>query len=154
MTHPRRVIVFDPGLKTGVCIFEQDVVGEPILEWSGEIDEHEVAPLLRGQLKMYPDLEVVVERFVITVATAKKTQATYSLELIGVIKQCLRDVSRPVTDINFQSPSDAMNLFPNTALKTVGYWHVGGAGHALDAIRHGLLRFVKTGWKPTRLLDD
>jgi hypothetical protein len=55
--------------------------------------------------------------------------------------------------IVFQSPADAKAMFPNEALKKVGAWHVGGEGHANDAIRHALLRLVKTGWKPRVLLD-
>jgi hypothetical protein len=49
-------------------------------------------------------------------------------------------------------PADAMTMFDNEKLKKLEYWHRGGKGHALDAIRHALLRLVKTGWKPIRLL--
>jgi hypothetical protein len=31
-------------------------------------------------------------------------------------------------------------------------WHKGGEGHANDAIRHALLKLVKSGWKPKVLL--
>jgi hypothetical protein len=44
-------------------------------------------------------------------------------------------------------------MFTNQALKKLGYWHTGGDGHALDAIRHGLLRLVKAGWIPRALLE-
>jgi hypothetical protein len=44
-------------------------------------------------------------------------------------------------------------MFPNEALKKLDYWHKGGEGHALDAIRHGLLYLAKKGWTPRRLLQ-
>jgi hypothetical protein len=45
-------------------------------------------------------------------------------------------------------------MFPNPALKHLGIWHKGGEGHANDAIRHGLLALVKTGWIPKELLSQ
>lgn len=148
----RRILAIDPGKKTGMCVFTIVPGQEPVLVWSKELDENEFAMPVRWELENFPELEVVCERFIINAQTAKKTQAPFSLELIGVLKQCLRDVGRSEEDIIFQSPADAMNLFPNPGLKKLGYWHVGGAGHALDSIRHGLLRLAKTGWSPVGLL--
>lgn len=149
----RHIIAIDPGLKTGICRFDWDGENEPVLVWSKEIDMHELAPIIREELASYDDLEFAVERFTINAQTAKKTQAPYSLELIGVIKQCIRDVNRdPDTDMTLQQPADAMNMFPNAALKKLEYWHRGGAGHALDSIRHGLLYMVRQKWAPKRLL--
>jgi len=56
-------------------------------------------------------------------------------------------------NISFQTPADAKALFPNEALRKVGTWHKGGEGHALDAIRHALLKLTKLGWKPKVLLE-
>lgn len=154
MSVVRTVVVFDPGLKTGVTWGQSFPGDAPLMKHSAELEMGEVIPYLRMLLDRYPDAIVVVERFVINMATAKKAQAPYSLELIGAIKQVLRDVGRdPETEIVFQAPSDAMKIFTNPALKKLGYWHVGGAGHALDAIRHLLLFHLKTGWKPTKLLE-
>ncbi len=148
------VIVFDPGLKTGATWGIRSDSREPEMKDSVELEMHEVVPWLRNLLLLYPNADIVVERFVINMATAKKAQAPYSLELIGAIKQVLRDYGRdPEKDIIFQAPSDAMKVFTNPALKKLGYWHVGGAGHALDAIRHFLLYNLKRGWKPTKLLN-
>jgi hypothetical protein len=125
---------------------------EPILVWSVELTEDEFIAPIRRELVEHPEIEIACERFVINAQTAKKSQAGWSLELIGNLKQAVRDVGRPVSDIHLQAPADAMNLFPNPALKKLQYWHVGGAGHALDSIRHGLLYLAKTGWPPARLL--
>jgi hypothetical protein len=55
-------------------------------------------------------------------------------------------------NITFQAPVDAKTMFSNESLKKIGTWHKGGDGHANDAIRHALLKLVKSGWKPKVLL--
>jgi hypothetical protein len=62
------------------------------------------------------------------------------------------DFGRAPEDIYFQSPADAKAMFSNEKIRILDYWHRGGEGHALDAIRHGLLRLAKSGWIPTKLL--
>lgn len=150
----KHVLSVDPGKATGIALFSFETGSEPVLIWSGEFQQHEYAAPIRAALAtVQSDLEVVCERFTINAQTVKNSQAPYSLEQIGILKQCLLDVGRPADDIYFQSPADAKALFPNPALKKLGYWHRGGEGHALDAIRHGLLRIVKSGWKPINLLE-
>jgi hypothetical protein len=136
-----------------MALFEYDGLNEPVLVWSLELQQEEYAGPIRQTLEQYPDVEVVCERFTISAQTAKNSQAPFSLEQIGILKQCLLDVNRPADDVYFQAPGDAKAMFGNDKLKKLEYWHRGGEGHALDAIRHGLLRLVKTGWKPLRLLQ-
>lgn len=155
MTH--YVLAVDPGKATGLALFSREEAAEPVLEWSKEVQAEEFAEVVRGVLwapekKLH--LDVVCERFIINAQTVRNSQAPYSLEQIGILKQCLLDSGRPMDDIFFQSPADAKAMFDNPKLKKLGYWHVGGEGHALDAIRHGLLKLVKTGWKPIKLLDS
>lgn len=149
----RRILAVDPGKMTGLCVFTLEKGKEPVLEWSAEVDEDTFATPVRYELDRYPELEVVCERFVITAQTAKNSQAPFSLELIGVLKQCVRDHGRSVDSIFFQKPADAMNLFPNEALKKLHYWHKGGKDHANDSIRHALTYLAGNGWMPTRLLN-
>lgn len=149
----RRIIAVDPGKMTGLSCWTYEPGGEPVLEWAAEVDEDTYATPIRYELERHPELEFVCERFIINAETAKKSQAPFSLELIGVLKQIVRDAGRPVSDIKMQAPVDAKKLFPNPALRKLGYWHRGGAGHALDSMRHGLLYLAKTGWKPKGLLD-
>lgn len=149
----RRILAVDPGKKTGMCCFSWAGLGtEPILEWSAELDEDDFIKPVRYELEHHPEVEIVCERFTINAQTAKKTQAPYSLELIGALKQAIRDAGRDVDSLFMQKPADAMNMFTNPKLKILGYWHKGGAGHALDAIRHGLLRLASSGWPPAKLL--
>ena len=122
--------------------------------WSGEYQQHEyAAPIREALATVQGDLEVVCERFTINAQTLRNSQSPYSLEQIGILKQCMLDAGRKAEDIVFQSPADAKAMFPNEALKFLEYWYRGGEGHALDAIRHALLRLVKLGWKPIKLLN-
>ena len=151
------VISVDPGKVSGFAIIswtgkDSDL---PLLERSSELEVQDFATEVKVALTMLKshNLAVVCERFTITAQTTKNSQAPYSLEQIGVLKHLCRELDYDPENIIFQSPVDAKNMFPNPALKKIGTWHVGGAGHAQDAIRHALLCLTKTGWKPTILLQ-
>ena len=150
------VLAVDPGKASGVALFEYDG-GEPRLILSGEYQMREYAKPIRDAITMSRDknvpIDIVCERFTINMQTVKNSQAPYSLEQIGILRQIMLDNEIDPESIIFQSPSDAKGMFANDKLKKLEYWHRGGDGHALDAIRHGLLRFVKTGWKTMRLLQ-
>jgi hypothetical protein len=152
----RLVLAVDPGKATGVCLFLYESA-EPELLWSGEYQADEFATVVRSAISEAQArgtwLETTCERFTITAQTAKNSQAPYSLEQIGVLKHLIRESNGVASELVFQSPVDAKRLFPNEALKKLEYWHRGGEGHALDAIRHGLLYLAKHGWTPRRLLQ-
>jgi hypothetical protein len=154
---PKYVLSVDPGKITGMALFSYEYGSEPVMEWSKELEQDEVADIVRNTIwtpTIRYNIDVVCERFVINAQTVRNSQAPYSLEVIGIVKQCLKDNGRAMDDIYFQTPADAMTMFDNKKLKKLDYWHVGGGGHALDAIRHALLRLVKTGWKPVKLLEN
>jgi hypothetical protein len=158
---PRYIISVDPGKATGVAYFKHEVGSDPEILHSSEVQADEFAPWLRGVVDdalartALTDHQIVFicERFIINAQTVRNSQAPYSLEQIGVMKQVMRDYNFKDSDIKWQSPADAKAMFPNPALKKVGLWHKGGEGHALDAIRHGALYLVKNGWKPLKLLS-
>lgn len=150
----RYILAVDPGLATGLCLFKWEDGKEPELLYSWEVTMTDFAEKVRWVYTYYPGTETVCERFLITPATAKKSQAPFSLEHIGILKQCMMDYGYDWEHLPLQAPADAKNMFPNEALKFLKYWHVGGAGHALDSIRHGLLYMVRNGWKPVRLLEQ
>ena len=152
MNNPRIILSVDPGKASGICLFQWQKDEEPELLWSGEYQQKDYAKAVRLGLASGEKVEIVCERFTINAQTVRNSQAPYSLEQIGILKQCLLDVDQELEIINFQSPADAKAMFPNEKIKKLGYWHVGGEGHALDAIRHALLYMVKKGWNPTRLL--
>jgi hypothetical protein len=153
----RVVLSVDPGKASGIAMFTIEPKQEPVLVWSGEYQMREYAEPIRNAIAYAAErdikLDVVCERFTITAATVRNTQAPYSLEQIGILRQLLLDGGLDPEDIYFQSPADAKKMFPNEALKKLEYWHRGGAGHALDAIRHGLLRLARSGWSPIRLIQ-
>lgn len=153
------VISVDPGKATGFAVLYWVDGSEPEIMTTAELQPHEFAPMVRAALSDRNDVDadsqlyVVCERFVINAQTVRNSQAPFSLEQIGVLKQCLRDSGISEDSIIWQSPADAKAMFPNPALKKVGYWHRGGEGHAIDALRHALLCLVKKGWKPSALLS-
>jgi hypothetical protein len=153
-----RIISVDPGLMTGVALLTRnnDKVERTL---SDEVKEHELAPWLRQCLKDWKTLEgagvrvtVVYERFTITQETARLSQAPWSLEMIGVLKQVMRDHDYPVELAYGQRPGEAKNVVDNKKLRRLELWHVGGAGHANDALRHGVLNLINRGWRDPRFL--
>jgi len=154
-----RILCVDPGLKTGVARLDRSENDVTVNE-SFELDEHEVAPWLREHLAGWTDRMtsgeghtiVVYERFIITPRTATLTQAPWSLELIGVTKQVCRDLEYPVERMYGQTPAEGKSVVDNKKLQRLELWHRGGAGHANDAIRHGVLNLINRGWRDPRFL--
>jgi hypothetical protein len=149
------ILSVDPGKATGIAIFEWEYGKEPVLLESHEVDFLGYADTIRKLFEYYGDKEgfhIVCERFTINAQTVRNSQAPFSLEKIGVLKQILLDYGREVESLNLQSPADAKAMFDNPKLKKLEYWHRGGEGHALDAIRHGLLYMVRLGWSPLNRL--
>lgn len=151
------ILAVDPGKASGIALLSLKLGEEPKIINSGEYQMKEYARPIREAIQRASladvALQVVCERFVINAQTVRNSQAPFSLEQIGILKQIMLDLGMDPDSIIFQSPSDAKGMFDNTKLKKLEYWHKGGEGHALDAIRHGLLRCVKLGWKPMRLLQ-
>ena len=151
------ILAVDPGKKSGIASFTYTKGEAPELVDSGEymFEDYHVPILnaLRNARIFEAEIAVVCERFTINAQTVKNSQAPYSLEQIGILKYLVDSEGLDIDKIVFQSPSDAKRMFPNDALKKLGYWHKGGEGHALDAMRHGLLYAVKNGWVPRKLVE-
>lgn len=154
-----RVIAMDPGKLSGMAVLERRRTTDEhvisILE-SFEAGPDEFIPTFRTWYDKYnapaaegqPRARVVLESFHITPETGKKSQeASWALEQIGAAKQACRDFGYPVDAIMYFRPSQKQ-VFPNPRLKKLGLWHVGGKGHALDAIRHGVLYLAQSGTLP------
>lgn len=149
------VLAVDPGKASGIAVLSWEPENDPTVLYSLEAqpetypDEIEVA---LQHMNQFEPFHVCCESFTINAQTVRNSQAPYSLEQIGVLKHLCRRAGYDPSQIAFQAPVNAKNMFPNPALKTLGAWHRGGEGHANDAIRHGLLRLVKAGWTPKALL--
>lgn len=152
------VLAVDPGKLSGVAAisWDEDKDSTPKVVWSKELNDEQFPEGIIDALadaESYDKFFVACESFTINMQTAKNTQAPWSLEQIGVLKYVCRKYNYKPEDIVFQSPANAKSMFDNPALKRLGTWHVGGAGHANDAIRHGLLRMIRAGWIPRKLLS-
>ena len=161
MRRVERVMAIDPGKLTGCCVMERfrdDGTGvhEVRLLESVETLPDDTIPWVRAMFARWgepaeegqPRMRVVCESFSINARTVAKSQeASWALRTQGALEQACRDAGYPVDAIQFQSP-DKKAAFPNPRLKKLGLWHVGGKGHALDAIRHGTLYLTQTGMLP------
>lgn len=136
----------DPGLASGVAV----------LHWTPEhglqkIDSFEctlpeVGDAAEQFLREFKpeEAEVVSERFVITAKTAELGSPDWSLKVNGMLEWLVWRHWGLVGEqtIAYQMAGDAKGLVPNPILKLAGIWHVGGEGHARDALRHGLYRYA------------
>jgi hypothetical protein len=151
------VLSVDPGKATGIALLYLAKDEDPKIIFSGEAQPEEFAGVVRNILEDFTEdysaLTVVCEKFTINAQTVRNSQAPYSLEQIGALKQILQDFGIDRESIVWQMPVDAKKMFPNETLKTLEIWHKGGEGHANDALRHALLRLVKGGWIPRKLLQ-
>lgn len=150
---PKYILGVDPGLMTGVSLFDVTDSMEPKLIWSAEL---EVSDFYQTAEKIISDyagmLEVVCESFIIGPQTYKKTQAPWSLKGWGVVEfLCMKNE----VPLIIQKPVEAKSFASNEKLKAVGFWHVGDAGHANDSIRHSVTYMAKKWPQWTKnLLSD
>jgi hypothetical protein len=154
MKSTRYVFAVDPGLATGLALFSIEEGQEPVMLYTWQTSMADYAQRIRWVYDNYTGVETVCERFLITPATAKKSQAPFSLEHIGILKQCMMDYGYDWEHLKLQAPADAKALFPDAALRFLGYWVKGGPDHQRDAVRHALLYLVHTGWQPIKLLEQ
>lgn len=145
--YPPHLFACDPGLTSGVAQLSYD--GRVDVVGSAEVDATQVCRSLTSFVNRYGPTEAVVvyERFTITAQTAKNSQAPWSLELIGAAKWIVSSAWGLPFDhcLVLQKPSDAKGLITNELLAANGIWHRGGAGHARDALRHGVYTYAKLG---------
>jgi hypothetical protein len=145
----RLVLAVDPGLHCGWAAWSSEFSGAAEL---GEDEQLEFGDRLEAWLMKTSGHErvLVYERFLITIATAKKSQAGYSLEVIGVVKHLARKYGAELAAP--QSPADAKGFMTDARLKALGWWS--SSDHARDAARHLGLFLVRNGWRDDRLLIE
>lgn len=131
------LLSIDPGLATGLCLIDISDPDNPFKVWSKEVSVEEFYDGIAG-IMATPTVHVVIENFLITVETGKLPEAPWSLNLIGIV-QYLCYLNGKVLD--FQLPSDKP-FADNDKLRMMDFWHVGGEGHANDALRHAMIWIV------------
>lgn len=148
--YPKNVkylLAIDPGLATGVAMIDLTDYDNPKVMWSDELTITQFYDTI-DKLIGREDLAVVIEQFKITVETGKLSDAPWSLNLIGIVDYLCYHRG---AEIYFQMPSQKP-FADNEKLRAVDFWHVGGAGHALDALRHAMIWIVEYNRKWTRKL--
>ena len=150
MGKPIAVIAVDPGKRTGVAEWLESP-GEAVkvtADWnpfrSCEFEVNEFFDFIHERVHSLVgagyDVRLVSESFIITINTAKNTQAGWSLELIGVLKFLAHRYQ--LADVKLQAPSVGKTFGTNGKLKYLGWFkarNVDGVrydGHANDASRH------------------
>lgn len=135
------MLAIDPGLATGLGLLDISDKEEPKKIWTKEVGITEFYDLVPGVIEEYSKLglEVVCENFIITVATAKKSQSPWSLNLIGIVQYFCYIHNIP---LYLPKPSER-EFTSNDMLRHFGLWHVGGAGHANQAMRHAFAYLVR-----------
>lgn len=152
MTDSKFILVIDPGRTTGIASVDASNIGNPVFEWSDELDFIETCNRVNKVLRDHPQTQVVMERFTITPQTGKNGPgALDAIGIIGVVRYLVTAYGAP--EIVYQTPAQAKNFCDNTRLRALGVWHRGGAGHARDALRHAVLYLVNQGWRPADLLQ-
>lgn len=131
------VVGVDPGGTTGICIWNR-AVGISLREVEGA--EHAVDWLASMANAMHGTV-FVVERYIITPATAKMSQQHDALEIIGALKYLVRQHDHHLV---LQTPAAAKGFATDEKLKRAG-WYKPGMGHARDASRHVLTYLAGQG---------
>ena len=143
------ILALDPGKTSGWAAYNCETREFK----SGQTDYDETCRMLVNmsafeQPLLHTEVDIVSESFIITVNTAKNTQATWSLELIGVARMVSRRYGGQ--ELVLQSPSAAKRLMSDELLKALE-WYVPGKGHANDAARHLGLFLMSRGWMDDRV---
>jgi hypothetical protein len=140
------VLAIDPGKATGLAWYD---VMSPDSFRSVELGFMDACGAINRYAATYGDqIDIVAETFLITVQTAKNTQATWSLEVIGVAKYlALKHTGAPAI---MQQQSEAKTFSTNDRLRAIG-WYAPGLRNANDAAKHLLRYLVKHGWWDDRL---
>lgn len=136
-TDRRYVFGVDPGLLTGAALLDISDLDDIIKLGSWELTVNEYFDMAEAvTTRLGPSVEIAIEDFHITNRTAKLSEAPWSLQLIGATMFLARRFG--VRDFQLQSPSEK-KFADNAKLRKVGFWHVGGEGHANDAYRHAMV---------------
>lgn len=152
----RRVVVLDPGKTTGVVEWDTRPFAGVQPFTARELNFKDTCSYLMNVASGYmvspaQDTVIVAESFIITPATAKNSQAPWSLEVIGVARMvCEVYIGR---ELRLQQAAAAKRFSSDARLKRAGFW-TPGKGHANDASRHLLLYLATHGLLGDELLTE
>lgn len=128
-------IAVDPGEMCGLAACHSD----GSLAFAMESPPFETVSWVHAKPLIAPNCHLIVERYVITMQTAKMTRQYDALETIGALRFVARQ--RSMT-FEMQSRSDRTKVL-DSWLKHLGWWMRTKDGHANDAARHLWLAFAR-----------
>lgn len=133
-----RLIGVDPGLTTGVFVFDTERVTDN--KHHHELSTLDAACVVRHSLFQRPTAlaELIVERFNITAKTAKNSAQPEALEVIGMMRYIAHNDGIP---FHLQNRADRKRV-SDDMLRRVGWFSSIGCGHSNDAARHVLVRLA------------
>lgn len=148
------LVAIDPGKATGFAIIDVTNPDFPYVVSAEELPTEAFYGRIEEVFLAYQfdSLEVVIEDFKITKRTADLTDAPWSLNLIGVTQYFCWKYKRAFT---LQLPA-RKPFASNERLRQVNFWHVGGEGHANDALRHAMIYIVDNNpsWARKLIVPD
>lgn len=133
-------MTIDPGPSTGLATWAPATDPMP---FSTTLPRTEAEDFIAARIK--PDGSgatlVIIETFVISMATAKKSRAgSESIEMIGLTRYLCRINGIPLIE---SRPADVMRFATDDKLRRIG-WYLAGPDHARDALRHLLTYAAET----------
>lgn len=142
-----RLIAIDPGKTTGIVVKDHPSGMLQIFEGDFNTSCHYIEAAMQGAV--HDSVFVIIERFIITLHTAKNTQAPWSLEMIGAVRWAAKKILD--IELTMSDQNAAKRLASNDRLKQMGYY-TPGKGHANDAARHLLLFEANRGFLEPEVL--
>lgn len=143
------LLAVDPGLASGVSMFNITDPVNPELIWYNEMSIVEFYETIPGMIEdIQGSLQVVCENFLITLATAKKSPAPWSLNLIGILQYfCwLNDV-----EMTLQKPEER-KFATDEKIKALGFEFKRKNGHVTESVRHAIVWMVHRNGKLAKRL--
>lgn len=139
-----RIIAVDPGGTTGLAFWSHPDCQTPFKDEPRERQHKDqmLEDIGGWSQRLGGSLTVVCEKYTITSRTAKLSQQTDALKIIGVLEyfQHLYGIR-----VVMQTPADAKRFSTDARLKAADLWHPTKGGHANDACRHLFMYMVKHG---------
>jgi hypothetical protein len=145
MTQPRThiqsptdILAVDPGLMTGAMLITR--AETPDYKLHAQLGFKEFAEFL-DNVSCFLRV-IVVERYIISLDTIKKSRQSDALEVIGMLRYFSVTEDIPIV---YQTAAQAKRMISDESLRNVG-WYTRGLEHGNDAARHMLFYYLKQGW--------
>jgi hypothetical protein len=132
------ILGIDPGKMCGLAYYDAGRFT------SLQLPREDALPWVKGILLANDDLKcainVLCERYIIGRNTARMTQQTDALEVIGTVRYLCSEIA--CASFNLQTSADAKTVTSDAQLRDID-WHQPARPHANDAARHVLLGMLR-----------